>query len=397
MAGVNVLEYAKLFQDTLDQKDIQELTSSWMDVNASLVKYSGGKELKIATIVTEGLGKYERKKNGFASSKATMEFKTYTFDMDRSAEFFLDRMDTDETNFLANVGNIFNVFEEEEVIPEIDSYRYSKLFAEANKLVGQTGSYVLDAATIYTKLKQDISFIKDKIGGKSERMVITMPFDVLTTLELSSEIQKKLDVGTTTRGGIDAQAKFIDGIPIFPVSSDRMLSLYNFKDEGGFEAAENALKLYWAIMTRDTPVAINKTDVIYIHEPGKHTQGDGWLIQARKYYTLFVPEQKRRNIFVRYEAKQAPALTTAVAAGTGTGNTKFTATAGSGNKLAYSLTATAAKGYQNDIETYGNANYTSGSDIAATAGQFLNMYEIDAQNRVVKFATHELGAGDISA
>jgi hypothetical protein len=400
MAGINVLEYAKLFQDTLDQKELQELTSGWMDVNSSMVRYNGGNEIKIATIATEGLGKYERKKNGFADAKATMVFKTYTFDMDRSAEFFLDRMDTDETNFLANAGNLLNVFEEEEVIPEVDSYRYSKLFTEANKDIASTGSYTLDAATIYTRLKQDISTVKNKIGGKIERLVITMPFNVLTTLELSSEISKKLDVTTFTAGGINTLVKTLDGIPIMAVSDDRMKTGYTFKDADGFEPTATAMDILYIIMTRDTAIAITKTDVIYIHEPGKHTQGDGFLIQARKYHTLFVPEQKRRNIFVRYASTVAPALTATVAKATGTGNTKFTATVtvGSTNVLAYSLTATAAaaKGYQNDIDTYDVNPYTSGVAIAAAIGQYLNMYEVDLQNRVVKFSQHLLVTADIT-
>jgi hypothetical protein len=42
-------------------------------------------------------------------------------------------------------------------------------------------------------------------------------------------------------------------------------------------------------------------------------------------------------------------------------------------------------------------NYTSGEDIPAVAGQYLNMYELDAYNHLVKFASAQLQAADIKS
>lgn len=90
----------------------------------------------------------------------------------------------------------------------------------------------------------------------------------------------------------------------------------------------------------------------------------------------------------------ASALTATVAIGASLNTTKFTATAGVGNKLAYRLTiaAQAVKGRQYVTQF---VNYTSGEDIAVVAGQYLNMYELDAFNHVVKFASKVLEAADI--
>ena len=95
-------------------------------------------------------------------------------------------------------------------------------------------------------------------------------------------------------------------------------------------------------------------------------------------------------------ATSAPALTAVVAAGSVVGSTKFTATAGAGNTLAYILT--------NGVPTAPNAGayvqavaYTSGANIAATVGKSLNMFELDANGRVVLFATEVLAALDIAS
>ena len=49
---------------------------------------------------------------------------------DRDVEFFIDPMDINETNLVMSVANIQTTFEEEQAIPEKDSYRFSKLHAE---------------------------------------------------------------------------------------------------------------------------------------------------------------------------------------------------------------------------------------------------------------------------
>lgn len=95
-------------------------------------------------------------------------------------------------------------------------------------------------------------------------------------------------------------------------------------------------------------------------------------------------------------AAAAAALTATVAAGSATGTTKFTATAGAGDTLAYRLTNAALTANANEYPGI-MTGYTSGADIAATAGQYLNMYELNAYGRIVKFVSELLEAGDIKS
>lgn len=93
----------------------------------------------------------------------------------------------------------------------------------------------------------------------------------------------------------------------------------------------------------------------------------------------------------------APALTATIAASLVTlGCTKATATPGAGNSLGYRLAAQAitAKDRQY-VEQY--TPYTSGADIAAVAGQYLAIYELDVYRHVVKFACEQLEAADIKS
>lgn len=91
----------------------------------------------------------------------------------------------------------------------------------------------------------------------------------------------------------------------------------------------------------------------------------------------------------------ATALSAVVAAGTVVGATKFTATAGVGNKLGYRLAAAALTPNGGEYVAIFTP-YTSAADLMATVGQVLNMYELDAANHVVKFASHTLVTADVN-
>jgi hypothetical protein len=85
-----------------------------------------------------------------------------------------------------------------------------------------------------------------------------------------------------------------------------------------------------------------------------------------------------------------------IAKGAVVGATKATATAVEGNSLAYKLAAQSAGTIYAKQYLSGFTAYTSGDDILATAGQYLQVYELDANERVVKFAEVVLKATDIN-
>lgn len=89
----------------------------------------------------------------------------------------------------------------------------------------------------------------------------------------------------------------------------------------------------------------------------------------------------------------APTVTVAFAAGTVTGSTKATITgeAGSGNHFAYAVAdATQATPNVGDAVT-GATTYVSGNNITGvTAGKSVAVYELTADNKVVKFTAHTL-------
>ena len=96
----NTLEYSKIFQPVLDKQIVQESTTGWMEVNSKLVQYNGGDEVKLPSMVMDGLADYDRS-SGYVDGAVTLTWNTYKLTQDRGRKFQLDAMDVDETNFVA--------------------------------------------------------------------------------------------------------------------------------------------------------------------------------------------------------------------------------------------------------------------------------------------------------
>lgn len=298
----NILEYAKIFQQELDKQVVAEATSGWMEANAGLVKYNGGNEVKVPKISMDGMGNYDRA-NGFFDGSVTLEYETKTLTQDRGRTFQLDRMDVDETNFVATAGAVMGEFQRTKVIPEIDAYRYSSIASQAIAKGRAVGEYTASETDILKKLKYDIAEIYDVAGEIP--LVIILSGAIAQILDTSTELTRQLGVVEFTNGTINTKVKAIDEVPILKVPSARMKTAYVFNDgktagqtAGGFVPAAGSKNINWIICPRTVPIAVSKTDKIRIFEPDTNQKADAWKIDYRKYHDLWILDNQFDNIKV---------------------------------------------------------------------------------------------------
>lgn len=301
--AINTLEYAKIFQTELDKKIEEQLTSAWMDANAGQVKYTGGDEVKIPKISLVGLGNYDRDK-GFKQGSVTLSYETKKLTQDRGRTFLLDSQDVDETNFVASAGMVMGEFQRLQVVPEVDAYRYSKIYEAAK--AKHADIYTATTRDIIDKLDADISTVQDAVGG-SEPLVICMNRKVHAILNNTEGIQKYINVGDFNNGFVSTKVKIFNDVPVIDVPSARFKTAYTFNagettDKGGFEAASGALEMNWIIITRRAPIAVVKTDKIRIFAPDVNQNADGWKLDYRKYHDLWVKDNALDSIMVNVPA-----------------------------------------------------------------------------------------------
>ncbi|MBY2477561.1 hypothetical protein KWV16_11785 [Clostridioides difficile] len=303
----NLLEYVTLFQQELDMQTVAGSTTGWMEKNAGQVIYDGGREVKVPKVSMDGLGDYDRSK-GYAPGAVTLEYETMRMEMDRGREFMLDSMDVNETNFIVNASSVMGLFQKKHVIPEIDAYRYSKIFSEIAKIDECVKySYEAAAATILSELKYQIASIQDSVGEIP--LVISMSSMIASILEQSTQLDD-IEFGD---GDIKRVVKSIDDVPIIKVPSKRMKTEYIFMDGktsgqtgGGFKEGPKALDINWLITPSSAPIAVSKTDKPRIFTPDQNQTADAYKIDYRKYHDLWLLEEQLK--LCRASVKQAKAV-----------------------------------------------------------------------------------------
>lgn len=295
--AINTLQYSQQFQTVLDAQMLASATSAFMEANAGQVKYDGGDTVHIPEISMQGLAKYDRDE-GFNQGSVTLKFNPYKMTQDRGRTFQLDSMDVNETNFVATAGTVMGEFQRTQVIPEIDSYRYSKIAALATAENKVTTGFTPSVATILEKLEAEITEIQDVVG-EDEGLIIVMSTKLRTILNNSDKFNRYLNVAEFKNGSVNTTVKSFNDIPILGVPSARMKTAYVFNDgktanqqAGGFKADTGAKDINWIIMPQRAPIAVSKTDKVRVFTPELNQKADAWKIDYRKYHDLWIPKNR---------------------------------------------------------------------------------------------------------
>lgn len=295
---MNVLEYASIFQSELDKQMLEISVSGALELHSSMVKYNGGNEIKIPSIVMGGLTDYDRNA-GFQQGSVNLTWETHTLTQDRQQSFMLDAMDVDETNFVMTAGSVMGEFQRIHVAPEVDAYRFSKMADAVNPK-----DFVPTEENILSELKKDIAAVQDKIG-QGEELFVYMSYANAAMLDLSKEAQKVISTVDFKVGELNLKVNAIDGIPIIKVPSARFKTKWKKAAAGGYEFGSGTKPINWIIVTKKSVVCIAKTEKVRIFDPNTNQKADAWKMDYRKYHDIFIPKNKKDGILVCLEGAGA--------------------------------------------------------------------------------------------
>lgn len=290
-------------QPGLLQQYLQGATTSWMEGNARGVDYKGGKYVTMHEMSVDGLGNYDRNL-GYPRGSITGAKKQYELTMDRGREFLIDAADNDETGFLVSSASVMAEFQQTHVIPEIDCYRYSKIYDLVNtNAPSNVVSTSISAADITDTLLDDIADIRDNIGMDVPLVVI---MSGITQKYFGREFSHSLDYVNFMRGTLNTKVKAIDGDPFVVVPSSRLKSKYDFYDgvtagqtAGGFKAASGAVDIKWIITPVTAPIAVAKIDKMRSFSPDEYQGANAWKVDYRIFHDLWMLPKGIDNTIIR--------------------------------------------------------------------------------------------------
>lgn len=298
-----VYSYAEQFERQLQQKYARELTSYDLEKSNPQVKFINAQTIKLPNITVSGYKDHNRGNMGFNTGTISNEWEPKKLSHDRDIEFALDPMDIDETNLTLEVANVQNVFETEQAIPERDSYRYSKLYAEA-KTYNSNGAVidntVLTTANVLEWFDEKMEKMDDE-GVPSEGRILYVTPAMNKIIKNAQNIQRSLDVNSNN-GKVDRRIYSLDDVTIKKVPSSRMKTKYDFTN--GCVPASGAKQIHMILIHPSCQVTRRKYAYMKLFTPGTDSRtADKYVYQTREYGDTFLIKNKACGIAINAEAE----------------------------------------------------------------------------------------------
>nr|DAU31645.1 MAG TPA: major capsid protein [Caudoviricetes sp.] len=297
-----VYSYAETFERQLAQKYARELISHELTLSNPGIKFMNAQTIKIPRITVSGYKDHNRSTMGFNTGTITNDWEPKKLAHDRDIEFAIDPMDIDETNLVLEVANIQNTFETEQAIPEKDSYRFSKLYAEA-KTYAAKGAVIdntaLTEANILEWFDEQMSKMDD-LSVPQEGRILYVTSAINKILKSADGITRTMSVGAA--GVIDRRVHGLDDVQIKTVPSARFKTKYDFTN--GCAPAAAAKQMNTMLIHPSCVISRDKYAYMKLFTPGTDSRtADKYVYQNRYYTDTFLIENKSCGIAINAEAE----------------------------------------------------------------------------------------------
>ncbi len=294
----NIINYAENFGDVLSQAYQRELTTAALTTDSA--KFLGADVIKLPTVYLGGYKAHSRS-GGWNRQPVENDWEPKKLQHDRDVEFLVDAMDVDETNQALSAANITSTFIREHAVPELDCYRFYKLYREWTGDGSQPLETEPDADNVL-ELFDDMTLALDEAEVPGDGRILYVTPKVMSLLKNAASISRGLSV-QQSGGLLDRRVTMLDNVTVQVVPSCRMLTSYDFDD--GCEPLPNAHQIHMILMHPSCVIAPIKHSAIYLFAPGEHTEGDGYLYQNRLYTDLFLLPGKADGVRMVAERQRA--------------------------------------------------------------------------------------------
>lgn len=245
--------------------------------------WTGAHTVKVYKVTTSEMGDYKRNPvSGFTGSRygtiADLDATTeeFTLKKDRSFTFAIDKLDKDETGSQLAAGSALARQQREKVIPEVDSYVYGIMTANAGH---KPAAVALTAANIYTEILKAGTALDNAEVPETGRQLVVTP-DVYQLMKQCKEIVMETNIGNDLR--LKGVVSNLDGANVIKVPAVRLPEHFGFM-----------------LVHPCATVAPTKLEDYKIHEEPPGISGS--LVEGRICYDAFVLENKAKAIY--YQAQ----------------------------------------------------------------------------------------------
>ena len=335
MAFNNSINYAAVFNRILDEKFYVMPRTMWMENTNPGIEWTGGREIKIPYISTNGLGTM----NGYKAPDGDLSlgWETKKLQWYRGRNFAIGRYDMDETNMALTVSNALNVFLKDQVIPEVDRLRIATLAQNAlnygSGCVTAQATASITTANILGLILDDIAKVQNKIG-EGEQLYIQISTTLKNMLEQSTQITRYLNVKDFQIRSATLRIEALNDQYLIGTPSSYMTSVVALKDGvtsgqtvGGVNFTDLGPGVNWIVAARPVADAVARPQITKVISPDLNQEGEFWKIMFSIYHGMWTMDQKKDGVVVNMDTT-LKSFTVASSAGTSSvGDSVITTTA----------------------------------------------------------------------
>lgn len=230
---IGAVNYATQYQNSLVQyfPYVLNFGRLYSTPNNGRFRWVNAKTIEIPSVQTTGRVKADRDTIGVAQRNYDNDWETKTLTNQRKWSTLVHPMDIDQSNQVATIANITQVFNEQQKFPEMDAYCISKLYADwlTTKAQNSEDTRVADttALTVDNVLKVfDALMLKmDNERVPANGRILYVTHEVKYLIKEAMDSSRQLNA---TEGVLQRYISRIDEVEVIGVPSELMKSLYDF-------------------------------------------------------------------------------------------------------------------------------------------------------------------------
>ncbi len=300
------LNYATSYERTLDQAFpyVLNFGALYATPNNGRYRWVNSKTIEIPRLSTTGRVNADRDTIAQASRNYDNSWETKTLANERKWSTLVHPMDVDETNMTATIGNITQVFNEEQKFPEMDAYLISKLYSlwttsvsaegYTGKTADTTALTTANVLTVFDNLMLNMDNARVPANGR----ILYCTHEVKTMLKQATQIQRTWDVQSGA-DSINRAVSRLDEVQVVGVPASLMKTAYVFTT--GYAPATQAKQINMMLVHPLAVITPHKYSFAQLEAPSALSEGK-YVYYEESYEDVFILNNKADAIQFNVEA-----------------------------------------------------------------------------------------------
>lgn len=263
--------------------------------NDARYKWTGANTIQIPSLTTTGRVDADRDTISTATRNYNNAWEPKTLANHRKWSTLVHPMDIDETNHVASIQNITQVFNEEQKFPEMDAYLISKIYADWTTAGGAADTTAITMDNVLTIFDGYMTAMDEKNVPATGRILYATPA-IKSILKRAKELSRFIQNGESA---INRAVRSLDEVQIESVPSTLMKTMYDFTE--GYKAGVGAKQINMALIHPSAVITPEKYAFAQLDPPSAGSEGK-YVYFEESYDDVFVLNKRKDAIMFNTEA-----------------------------------------------------------------------------------------------